>query len=457
VFWPFGVGGKDAVAPEPAFATSARRTMMGRFWDRLASVIVGHPGLILVGSFLVLAIPAWHGFNVPITYDMLAELNPKRESVQGTRLLEKNFLIGFTGPITILARHRGGNFDTAAQWAQISDLTVDLANFTYVDSTGKKTTPIHEVSSLTNPLGEPLTKKKLSLWHKPKLSVGEIGQRTAIITKSRRYYLSSGEFANEVARFDLLCDYDPFSQESMRMLGAIDNWLKTRQTAADSPWHDAEFDFIGVTAGIRDLDAVNQSDTFWVGVYVAVAVLVVLIFLLRRPLVSLYLIFTVVFGYLVSLGLTHLFFSWLYGDTYQGLDWKLKIFLFVILVAVGEDYNIYLVTRVFEEQQRRGLLPGLHEAVVRTGGIITSCGVIMAGTFGSMVTGTLRSMIELGFAMSLGVLLDTFIIRTILVPAFLALLARWGVRSVQEVRSDVASPHFGAVGSDLLHASTKSK
>ena len=119
-----------------------------------------------------------------------------------------------------------------------------------------------------------------------------------------------------------------------------------------------EFDFIGVTAGIRDLDAVNQSDTFWVGVYVAVAVLIVLIFLLRRPLVSLYLIFTVVFGYLVSLGLTHLFFAWLYGSTYQGLDWKLKIFLFVILVAVGEDYNIYLVTRVLEEQRRRGLLPG---------------------------------------------------------------------------------------------------
>ena len=241
----------------------------------------------------------------------------------------------------------------------------------------------------------------------------------------------------------------------MRLLGAVDDWLKEK-SQPNSAWHDVSFDFIGVTAGLRDLDEVNTSDTLLVGVAVAVAVLIVLIFLLRRPLVSLYLIFTVVFGYLVSLGLTHLFFAWMYGSTYQGLDWKLKIFLFVILVAVGEDYNIYLVTRVLEEQRRRGLLPGLREAVVRTGGIITSCGVIMAGTFGSMATGTLRSMIELGFAMSLGVLLDTFIIRTVLVPAFLALLARCGVSSVAEARGEVASPHFDAVGGDLLRASNSS-
>ena len=308
-------------------------------------------------------------------------------------------------------------------------MTVELGNFIYVDSAGKRTMPVREVSSLTNPLGEPLTAKRLKLWRKQRLGAAEIGQRTAILAKSRKFFLSGGEYAGEVARFDLVCDYDPFSQESMRLLGAVDDWLKEKKAQPNSPWHDVEFDFIGVTAGIRDLDAVNQSDTFWVGVYVAVAVLVVLIFLLRRPLVSLYLIFTVVFGYLVSLGLTHFVFAWLYGSSYQGLDWKLKIFLFVILVAVGEDYNIYLVTRVYEEQRRRGTLPGLHEAVVRTGGIITSCGVIMAGTFGSMATGTLRSMIELGFAMSLGVLLDTFIIRTILVPSMLALLARWGAES----------------------------
>ena len=101
----------------------------------------------------------------------------------------------------------------------------------------------------------------------------------------------------------------------------------------------------------------------------------------------------------------------------------MPLFLFTVLVAVGIDYNIFLLSRVREETERLGPVRGVGEALARTGTIISSCGLIMAGTFSSlMLGGHLAEMTQLGFALAFGILLDTFVVRPLLVPSFLVLV-----------------------------------
>ena len=116
------------------------------------------------------------------------------------------------------------------------------------------------------------------------------------------------------------------------------------------------------------------------------------------------------------------------------------MFLFTILIAVGEDYNIFLLTRIEEETKEHGPIESITVALNHTGSIISSCGIIMAGTFSSLMAGSLAGMDQLGFALALGVILDTFVVRPIMVPAYLILLAE-GRLSFRK-----ASPATVAVG-----------
>ncbi|HVU88162.1 MAG TPA: MMPL family transporter [Pirellulales bacterium] len=402
IFWPFKVqvlfDGKGAVEGD---------RLAGGFWDRLSRAILARPAAILLASVVLLAPLAYVGYrDVTISYDLVRELPKDRASVIGTSMVRRHFPAGETGPIAVLVHQQDGAFDTPEGERNIAHLTRLLYDIDGVES----------VRSITEPLGD-----KPGTGSTPITAAGRRKLAARKHPRSQALYLTQvPELAGQVARLDVVTRYEPFSREAANLVEIIDERLLKLSHDEGSTWHGAEFDFSGPTAGTRDLRAVTNSDQRLIQQLVCLAVYVVLIAIVRRPLISIYLVLSVLFSYYVTMGATELLFRWAYPD-FDGLDWKVPLFLFVILVAIGEDYNIYLITRVIEEQRERGLLAGLRAAVVRTGGIITSCGVIMAGSFISMITGTLRGIVELGFALSLGVLLDTVVVRPILVPAFLAL------------------------------------
>ena len=175
---------------------------------------------------------------------------------------------------------------------------------------------------------------------------------------------------------------------------------------------------------MHDLAEVMRRDRSRIEVLVLACVFLILVVLLRGLLVPLYLLLSVLFSYYVTLGVSFAVFGALGPAGSVGIDWKVAVFLFTILIAVGADYNIFLLARIREEQERFGWAQGIKEALARTGPIISSCGIIMAGTFASLMAGSLAEMKQLGFALAFGVLLDTFVVRPILVPAFLILLGR---------------------------------
>jgi RND superfamily putative drug exporter len=171
----------------------------------------------------------------------------------------------------------------------------------------------------------------------------------------------------------------------------------------------------GDTAVQLDIQRAARADRNQLVPIVFVVVFAILVLLLRSLVAPLLLIGTVVLSFGAALGASVLVFRHVFGFT--GEDSSLPLYLFVFLVALGVDYNIFLMTRVREETARRGTRPAMMLGLATTGAVITSAGLVLAGTFAVLTTLPLTMIVQLGFAVAFGILLDTIVVRSVLVPA----------------------------------------
>ncbi len=230
-------------------------------------------------------------------------------------------------------------------------------------------------------------------------------------------YLSADGTATQ---FRVILAQDPYDNDAIELIPGIRAAL-----AGQTPAYGAEARILagGQTAAYADIRQTIGEDFWRVAAITVAGILAVLIVLLRALLAPLYLVATVLLSWMASLGLAALLFQDLLG--HSGVSYFLPLIVFVLLVALGSDYNIFLMSRVREESDRLGVHDGIQVASARTGTVITSAGVILAGTFAAMAIAPLRMLLQIGVTVALGVLIDTFVVRSMLVPAITALFGKW--------------------------------
>ena len=234
------------------------------------------------------------------------------------------------------------------------------------------------------------------------------------------------------AILDVILSAPPYSEKALDAVGKINDAV--RFSIKGGPLGGAVYYTSGATSTMSELRDVTASDLIRVMAFVLIGIFVVLAILLRSLTAPFYLIATILVSYLTSLGISWPVFQ--AGLGYAGLSWSAPFFSFVLLVALGVDYNIFLMSRVKEECRPGDVPGGTARALASTGKIITSCGIIMAGTFSALMFSPVSLIVQVGFATVIGLLLDTFIVRCMVVPALVVKFGElnwWPGRKVRVV------------------------
>ncbi len=185
----------------------------------------------------------------------------------------------------------------------------------------------------------------------------------------------------------------------------------------------------GIPVENYDVEQTNARDTKLIVPLILLVVGLILAALLRALVAPAYLILTVVASFAATLGLMTFAFTEVFGS--EGLAFNLVLMAFLFLVALGVDYNIFLMARAREESAIRGTREGILTSLVNTGGVVTGAGLILAGTFATLTLLPLEELVQIGATVAVGVLLDTFVVRALLIPAITYRLgerAWWPIR-----------------------------
>jgi RND superfamily putative drug exporter len=400
-FWPTSTVQQEAVLTGP--------------WGRLTSRLIARPAVTLTAGIVLFGALAAGYIGTNLSGFSNASSGPSgTDSAAGTAAIDAHFPAATQNPTSVVMRF------SQPVWSHLSSLSTAQQGLMGIAA-------IRAIVGPLNPNGLQLTPAQLAQLHAalgPAQALPAVPPANSPVpAKIYNAYRATGQYISTdglTVQFVAELKDTSSSSQAVSAIPALRSSVASVATAAGA----AQSGLYSRNAFAYDVEQVSQSDLNRIIPIVAVMIAILLGLVLRSVIAPLYLVASVVISYFAALGLTSLVFVRLGVD--DGIEFILPFILFVFLMALGSDYNILVMRRIREEAQRQPLRQAVQTAIARTGSTVTSAGLILAGTFAVLAaTSNTDQTRQLGFGVAAGILMDTFLIRTLLIPALVTLLGRW--------------------------------
>lgn len=325
--------------------------------------VVARPWTIVGITVVLLGVLASFSSGISFTFDLLSSFPKDMESRQGFDLIGKQFSPGELAPAKLMIDAKGK--------ADGEDLKAVLGSLSYVD---KVSDPQY------------------------------------------------GAVNKEIIGFDIEFKSNPYSLEAMSHIPALRSTGEAALVDLGVEHPESNVWISGQTATQYDNRATGERDMDVIIPVVIGLITLLLLLYLRSVVATVYLVGTVILSFFSALGLGWIIIHYVLGA--EAIQGAIPLYSFVFLVALGEDYNIFMISKIWKKRKEMPLKQAVREGVNETGAVITSAGLILAGTFAVLATLPIQVLVQFGIITALGVLLDTFIVRPLLVPALTLLLGR---------------------------------
>lgn len=401
IFWPT----RGARWYRFAEKTMERRAHGHRgYFYKAANLSIRHSKTVIVAALLI-SIPTTYIFvNAETSFDFIGGMSSGVESNEGITAMTEAFGAGRIMPTQIVVVFDGpvytdGNFsvDTLESVDDITALVADTDN-------------VRQVTGLTNPKGDHIDYVNLNTMA-PEIRAAYEASMLELVGIDGRTVL-----------FTVILDEGPMTPESLDTISVLREKIVSLK-ASDGPLSSADIYVGGSSAVIYDLknDLDRQFDRM--EVIVVIGIFIVLLVVLGAVLLSMFAILSIMLSITWAFAATVGLFGYALGEP---ILWLIPLILFIMLMGIGMDYNVFILTRIREERHKgKSDRDAIVEALDWTGGIITALAIIMGSAFSMMMISSTMMLREIGFALAFAILLDAMVVRTYIVPAMMTVLGKW--------------------------------